>query len=590
MTHGEIRQKFLEYFKRNGHVVVPSSSLVPSDLSVLLTTAGMQQFKPYYTGEADAQKDFGAPSVASIQKCFRTSDIDEVGDETHLTFFEMAGNFSFGYKPYEPRSSKGGYFKDEAIKLAHGFLTQELGLAISYVTVFEGSSSVPKDTESRKIWNELGISDVREEGMDSVFWGPTGSSGPCGPTTEIYCQNASLQDVEVWNIVFNEYFCAGSREELATGKAELKPLTPKGIDTGMGLERLAMIAQKTKNIFETDLFAPLFAKLPTEIDEKIKRIIVDHTRASVFLICDGVRPANKGTGYILRRLLRRVIFYQQMAYKKNIKIDLFDIVEIIVGEYGQVYDNLDIKIAEEVLMDEAQKFTKTIDRGARELEKLTAVDAAAAFKLFETFGLPYEIIKEIGGARAEKLTRADFDAEFAKHQAISRAGAEKKFGGHGLILDTGELKASTPEEVTRATKLHTATHLLQAALRKVLGPEIHQLGSDITFARLRFDFNFSRKLTDEEARLTEEFINSVIARDLSVTMKEEDYDTAVKEGALAFFRAKYPARVKVYRIGDVSMELCGGPHVARTGEIGKFKIIKDEAVASGIRRIRATIK
>ncbi|MBI5742871.1 MAG: alanine--tRNA ligase, partial [Candidatus Niyogibacteria bacterium] len=411
MTHAEIRQRFFEYFKRNGHSIVPSSSLVPSDPSVLLTTAGMQQFKPYYTGEADAKKDFGALDTASIQKCFRTSDIDEVGDDTHFTFFEMVGNFSFG-----------GYFKREAIELAYGFLTKELGLKISYVTVFEGAGSVPKDTESRAIWNELGIMDVREEGMESVFWGPTGTSGPCGPTTEIYCRNANGQDVEIWNVVFNEFFCTGSREELSRGKAELKPLAPKGIDTGMGLERLTMIVQNAKNAWETDLFAPLFALIPENLPLRVKRVIADHARASIFLLADGVRPSNKDAGYVLRRLMRRLMAYEKMY---GLAPEVFGkIGAVVIENYGGSYPELRLEAAtvEGEIVKEREKFMKTLERGMRELAKLGEVDAAPAFKLFETFGLPYEIIKEAGEARAEKLTREGFDAEFAKHQAISRAG------------------------------------------------------------------------------------------------------------------------------------------------------------------------
>src|SRR3989344_6078997 len=259
MDSATIRKKFLKFFEERGHAVVSSSSLVPDDPSVLLTTAGMQQFKPYYTGEGDAMRDFGSLNTVSIQKSFRTSDIDEVGDETHLTFFEMLGNFSFGYKPGEPRSPKEGYFKEEAIKLAHEFITKEMGFPISYVTIFEGSDSVPKDEESRRIWQSLGVKDIREEGIEDNFWGPTGNAGPCGPTTEIYCENSAGGEAEIWNIVFNEFFFPGSRAELLSGASgeKLEKLKTPGVETGMGLERLAMIAQNKKNIFETDLFAPL---------------------------------------------------------------------------------------------------------------------------------------------------------------------------------------------------------------------------------------------------------------------------------------------------------------------------------------------
>jgi alanyl-tRNA synthetase len=296
MQSSEIRQKFLNFFQAKGHSIVPSSSLLPDDPSVLLTTAGMQQFKPYFTGEGDPVKDFGSKNTVSIQKCFRTSDIEEVGDERHLTFFEMLGNFSFG-----------GYWKPEAITYAHEFITKELNLQISYVTIFKGSDVVPKDLESKEIWNSLGIQDVREEGIDDVFWGPTGNSGPCGPTTEIYCKNAEGKDIEIWNIVFNEFMCSGSREDLLAGKANLTSLAIKGIDTGMGLERLVMVVQGKENVFETDLFSKIIALLPADWSEKKKRIFADHGRATAFLIVDGVRPSNKGAGYILRELFLNLV-------------------------------------------------------------------------------------------------------------------------------------------------------------------------------------------------------------------------------------------------------------------------------------------
>ncbi len=590
--------------------MVSSSSLIPSDPSVLLTTAGMQQFKPYYTGEADPVKDFGLKNTVSIQKCFRTSDIDEVGDETHLTFFEMMGNFSFG-----------GYWKEEAIKSAHEFITKEMGLAISYVTVFKGSDVVPKDNESRAIWQSLGVKDIREEGMTDVFWGPTGSSGPCGPTTEIYCKNAADQDVEIWNIVFNEFFCDGSREELLAGNAKLRSLAMKGIDTGMGLERLAMISQNAKNIFETDLFTPIFDILSdVGLDERKKRIVVDHLRGSIFLITDGVRPANKGAGYILRRLMRRVMVYEKMY---ELPPDVFNKMAMVVVEY---YGGFYPKLAREfgaVIDEEREKFMKMLDKGLRVLNTELKVFSFDTFQLpkqedipdisdgyvppgltgkwffdfYQTFGFPLELSIEVIKNRGRRISdiqlkriTEEFNKEIEKHQEISRAGAEKKFGGHGLLLDTGELKAGTPDEVQKVTRLHTATHLLQYALRKVLGSEVQQMGSDITPERTRFDFSFPRKLSPDELRRVENEVNSVIDADIPVIMKEMDYDEAVKGGALAFFKAKYPKRVKVYSIEGVSRELCGGPHVEHTGEIGRFKILKEEAISSGVRRVRGTIE
>ncbi|MBI2626960.1 MAG: alanine--tRNA ligase [Parcubacteria group bacterium] len=623
MTHTEIRKKFLDFFEKKGHTIVPSSSLLPDDPSVLFTTAGMQQFKPYYTGEADPMKDFGSLNTVSIQKSMRTSDIDEIGDESHLTFFEMLGNFSFGLKPNG--SAKGGpstlfktsYFKKEAIEYAHKFITNEMGLTISHVSVFKGSSSthstkpqggepvestssgqatVPKDEESKKIWQSLGVSDIREEGMEDVFWGPTGNSGPCGPTTEIYCKNTQGQDVEIWNIVFNEFFCNGSREQLLSNKTKLTPLEKNGIDTGMGLERLVMIAQNTKSIFETALFSPILNLIPIE-DTRIKRIITDHSRAIAFLITDGVRPSNKEQGYILRRLMRRVITYGQI-HKMDLTI-MHDIFAKIHEIYSPIYHDLDRNLIIHEFDNEKEKFEKTLKSGLKELAKIPVFDASGTFKIYESFGLPYEIIKELGGEKAKNLNREDFDKEFKKHQELSRAGIEKKFGGHGLLLDTGELKAADEQELKTVTKLHTATHMLQAALRKVLDGEVKQAGSDITAERLRFDFTFPRKMTNEEIKQVEDLINEAIKKDLPVTFKEMPLEEAQKSGALFFSKQKYPPVVKVYTVGPdpstssgppFSRELCGGPHVTHTGEIGQFKIIREEAVSSGIRRVRAILK
>ena len=598
MTSKEIRQKFLDYFKKNGHAVVPSSSLIPTDPSVLLTTAGMQQFKKYYTGEADPLKDFGSKNTTSIQKSFRTSDIDEIGDDSHLTFFEMMGNFSFG-----------GYFKKEAIEYAHEFMTKELDLSISYVTIFspkggsasggKGSTEIPKDEESAKIWKNLGVTDIREEGMHDVFWGPTGTSGPCGPTTEIYCKNSKGEDVEIWNLVFNQFFFPGSREELLAGTSgkKLEKAEMSGVDTGMGFERLAMIVQQKTNIFETDLFAPIFKILPNEMDEKIKRVFADHSRAVCFLISDGVRPSNKEAGYILRRLTRRLIAYQA-------EIEIEQVFKTIVESYGDFYKELDIKTILSVFEDENAKFSKTLSTGLKELAKIPEVEAKSAFKLYESFGLPYETIKEVSGIKASKLNRLEFDEEFKKHQEISRAGVGKKFGGHGLILNTGELKAGNEEELNKVLRLHTATHLLQRALREILGPEVKQTGSDITPERTRFDFSFPRKLIPEEIKKVEDLVNEKITEDLPVSFKEMPKGEAEKTGALHFFSAKsgsssggkekYPDIVKVYFVGkDIksawSKEFCGGPHVDHTGVIGHFKIAKEESIGSGQRRIKGVI-
>lgn len=586
MQSEEIRKRFVDYFVRRGHAHVRSSSLVPSDPSVLLTTAGMQQFKSYFTGELDAQKDFGSKSTASIQKSFRTSDVDEVGDNTHLTLFEMLGNFSFG-----------GYWKKEAITYAFEFITQELGLPISYVTVFAGSHGVPKDTESKEIWHSLGVSDVREEGIHDVFWGPTGSAGPCGPSTEIYCKNAEGKDVEIWNIVFNQFFFPGSREELLSGASEkkLEPLKTVGIDTGAGFERVVTIKQGVASVYQTDVFAGIMSKiaeLAPNLDERSRRVIADHFRGASFLIADGVRPSNKEAGYILRRLLRRILAYK---IRHDIHGDIFaELLPVVREKFGTTYPELMNDEVLVVMNEERKKFERVVADGILELKKHETLTAEQAFHIASTFGLGFELIKDMASEAAKNIERADFDREFKKHQEISRAGMEKKFGGHGLILNTGELKAANEEELKKVLRLHTATHLTQQALRMVLGPEVKQAGSDITAERMRFDFSFPRKMTPEEIKKVEEIVNGVIAKDLPVSYQEMNKDDAAKTGALYFFKEKYPDMVKVYYVGRsladaFSKEFCGGPHVDRTGIIGTYKITKEESVGAGLRRLKAIV-
>ncbi len=563
LSSKEIREKFLDFFKKRGHVTVPSSSLIASDPSVLLTTAGVQQFKPYYTGQLDSQKDFGSSRVVSIQKCFRTTDIDEVGDETHLTFFEMLGNFCFN-----------DYWKKEAIKWALEFLEGELKIDHSRIsaTYFSGDKDLDVGSDGVSL-SELNIyfkqDKITAHGRADNFWGPTGNEGPCGPTVELY-----IDGIEVWNLVFNEYYCQQD--------GKLRPLERRGVDTGMGLERLTSVVQGVSNIFETDLLKPLM------LNEN--RVLADHARGVSFLIADGVRPSNKDAGYIVRRLMRRMIV-------KSEELAIKDLFKKVFDAYGSFYKELNLATVIFVFEEESIRFGKTMKNGLRELNKLSMVDITSAFKLFESYGLPYEIIKDLGGEKAKNLKREDFDREFKKHQEISKAGAEKKFGGHGLILDTGELKAGNEEELKKVTRLHTATHLLQQALRDVLGPEVQQRGSDITVERTRFDFSFPRKLTAEEIKKVEEVVNGKIKENLPVGFKEMSKEEAMKTGALFFFKEKYPEKVKVYFIGNpstgsgraYSAEFCGGPHVTHTGEIGEFKIVKEEAVGAGVRRIRGVV-
>jgi len=568
----KLRQAFLSFFEKKGHKIVPSSSLIPTDPSCLLTTAGMQQFKPYYLGK---NSPFGQ-NVASCQKCFRTSDIEEVGDESHLTFIEMLGNFSFSRELAKGEnealaSSPGGYFKEEAIKLAYEFLFKELKLPLERATftVFEGDRDVPADEESVKIWKSLGIREdkIKRCGREDNFWGPTGEEGPCGPTTEIH-----IGGVELWNLVFNEYYCDRNKN--------LSPLKQKGVDTGMGLERLAMISQKKESVFETDLFYPIFKEIPGK-DEKAQRIIADHIKGAVFLIGEGILPSNLERGYILRRILRRAIRYAKLlGLEKNFLIPL---AKEAVQIYKGVYPELGSQQAEiiTVIQNETEKFEKTLERGIKQFEKLVAqgdISGESAFHLFDTFGFPLELTQELAQERKVKVDTKGFEQAFKTHQQVSRAGREGKFGGVGK------------EAGTEAVRLHTATHLLHAALRKVLGEHVKQMGSDITSQRLRFDFSHPQKMTEKKLKQVEDLVNKKIKEDLEVKREEMSYQEALDFGALAFFQEKYPERVSVFSIDGFSREICAGPHVKRTSELGEFQITKEESSGSGVRRIRAVLK
>lgn len=585
MTHQEIRNKFLKFFEERGHKIVPSSSLLPTDPSVLFTTAGVQQFKPYYIGQADPIKDFGAKRVISIQKSLRTVDIDEVGDTSHITFFEMLGFFSFG-----------DYFKKETIEWAYEFATGVLGFSKDMIhpTVFKGDDEAPLNKESFEVWKSLGFAE-KEIGLGNRadnFWGPTGNEGPCGPADEVY-----VDDIEIGTLVFNEYYCDQEKH--------LVPLAQKGVDVGLGFERIVMFAQGVESIYETDLFTPIIEEIRgknlynREQNQKSERIIADHLRASVFLIADGVTPSNVEQGYVLRRLLRRAIRHTRLLklpddiYKRVIHVLAHDI-------YNTSYPELAAKQKEilEVIEKEKNKFEKTLVGARKGFKKrgIAPLSGKEAFNFYQSWGLPIEQLKELA-IELSIPTESDFEKDFEnaqkEHLAVSTRGVEKKFGGHGLILDTGELKAGNQEELEKVTRLHTATHLLHATLRKVLGNEVKQAGSDITAERLRFDFTFNRRVTEKELTEIEKLVNEVIKQDLPVTMQEMPYEEAIKEGALAFFKLKYPPSVKVYTVGPddapFSRELCGGPHISRTSEIGKFKITKEESVSSGIRRIRAIV-
>lgn len=553
----------MKFFEKKGHKIVPSSSLIPSDPSVLFTTAGMQQFKPYYLGE----KSPLGPDVASCQKCVRTSDIEEVGDKNHLTFLEMLGNFSFG-----------GYFKEEAIKMAYDFIFKELKMPLekAFFTVFEGDNNLPEDKESISIWKKLGIKEenIKKFGRKDNFWGPTGNEGPCGPNTEIHFYDAD-GETEIWNLVFNEYF--QDRE------GKLTPLKQKGVDTGMGLERLAMIYNGESSVFETDLFEPTMkeiGRLSADVPEKEKRVIADHIKNSVFLISEGIFPSNVERGYVLRRVLRRIITYGKKFYfPDNFLIPL---AKKVVEIYKDVYPEIKSKETDilTVIQKEEEKFEEALVAGIKETTTIVSsgdVSGEDAFRLYESYGFPLELIEEEARKRNRKIDKEGFYECQKKHQEISRAGAEKKFGGVGEGANY------------ESAKLHTATHLLHAALRQVLGEHVKQMGSDITSQRLRFDFSHPQKMTEEEIKKVEEMVNQKIKEDLEVKKEEMKYEEAKKSGALAFFKEKYPEKVSVYSVDDFSKEICAGPHVKRTSELGTFKIIKEESSSAGIRRIRATL-
>lgn len=600
MNSSEIRKKFLDFFAKRGHTIIPSASLIPEDKTVLFTTAGMQPLVPYLMGTPHPAGN----KLADVQKCLRTDDIDEVGDNRHLTFFEMLGNWSLG-----------SYFKKESIEWSFELLTSKTeGYGIDpqriFVTVFEGDSSLglKLDEESIGHWQRV----FKSAGIDASLgnriyaypkkknWWELAGPGPCGPDTEIFYDTGADHDkafgetchvncdcgkyVEIWNNVFMEF----EKKVGPGGAVTYGPLSQKNVDTGMGFERLVMLLQGKNTVFETDLFQPLMDLLPADMPVRGKRIVADHARAAAFLISDGVRPTNKGAGYILRRLIRRAIVH--------FRGDFTPIFTKIKETYGGFFPELNLETITQVFGEEKKKFETTLKNGLKELEKLETIDAQSAFKLYESFGLPFDVIKdvEISGDRAKNLKREDFDAELKKHQEISRAGAEKKFGGHGLILNTGELKAANEEELKKVTRLHTATHLLQAALRKVLGPEVKQMGSDITAERTRFDFVFPRKLAPEEIKKVEEEVNGAVQKALPMQMKRMKIDEAKQTGALYFFRDKYPEEVNVYFAGNsledaFSKEFCGGPHVKNTSEVGQFKILKEEAVSAGVRRIRADV-
>ncbi|HKZ35053.1 MAG TPA: alanine--tRNA ligase [Patescibacteria group bacterium] len=595
MNHIKIRETFTRFFEKQGHIIVSSSSLLPEDdPSVLLTTAGMQQFKPYMSGQKDVMTDIhqttGKPlrsrRLASIQKSFRTTDIDEVGDTTHLTFFEMLGNFSIG-----------DYFKKEAIAYAWKILTEDFHLPKEnlWVTVFEGEGKVPKDTEAIKIWEKMGVpaSHIFQFGRKDNFWGPTGDNGPCGPCSEIHfdfgkhlscgkncgpnCECGRF--LEIWNLVFMEFF--------QDSKGNLTPLSQKNIDTGMGLERIARVLQDGDSIFSTDLFLPLIQKIghlsltSYERPETVSsfRIISDHVRGAVFLVADGVVPSNKEEGYILRRVIRRATLHAKKIGLHEGSIEA--LARTVISEYGSLYPRLQEKSQiVDLLSEEEGRFLHTLQVGMRELQKIIGkrkLTAEDVFGLFETYGLPYdmtfELVQDQDLQKNRDTIKAELDSLYQKHQEKSRQS--------GKMFKSDEIAPA-----------HSAAHLLNQALREVLGSDIHQRGQKIGVGEFRHDFNFPRKLTREELRSVEDLVNEKIKEDLPVQKVVTTFEQAKKERAEALFKEKYKNvdQVTLYTIGSFSKELCGGPHVTSTKEIGHFTLKKEESVSAGVRRIYGKVQ
>ena len=578
----EIRNKYLNFFKKHGHAVIPSASLIPeNDPSVLFTTAGMQPLVPYLLGEKHPE----GTRLTDYQKCVRTNDIDEVGDNRHLTYFEMLGNWSLG-----------DYFKEESIAMSYEFLTKELGIPSEKISVtcFAGDEDCERDMKVYECWRKAGIPDERIYffGKEDNWW-IAGEEGPCGPDTEMYYDTGKPKCspecnpacgcgkyIEIWNNVFMEFY---------KNKNGYRKLEQKNVDTGLGLERMAMILQGKETPFEIEVFEPVMKKLEKlqKVDSiESRRIVAEHLRSSIMIINDGGRPSNVDRGYILRRLLRRMTRHMN---KLEINLDeLANIIDISIDSLKELYPELEKnkETIKEIIVAEKDKFMKTLQKGEKEFEKVAnrtknnnkdVINAQAVFNLYETYGFPPEMTEELAKENSLKVDMEGYQKLFEEHQAKSRMGSEAKFKGG--LASTGEMEV----------KYHTATHLLNAALKKVLGDHVHQKGSNITPERLRFDFSHNAKMTDEEKRQVEDLVNEYIKQDLKVERLEMTKEEALKLGAEAMFLDKYGDEVTVYKIGDVSMEFCGGPHVERTGVLGKFKIKKEEASSSGVRRIKAIL-
>ncbi|MEG2116162.1 MAG: alanine--tRNA ligase [Clostridia bacterium] len=592
ITSDELKQMYLNFFKEKGHTIIPSASLIPeNDPTVLFTTAGMHPLVPYLLGE----KHPGGTRLTDVQKCVRTGDIDDVGDNTHCTFFEMMGNWSLG-----------DYFKNEAIAWSFEFLTSEkyLGIPVEKlaVTVFEGDSDCPRDDESAEIWQKAGLK------KEQIFflpkgdnwWGPAGTTGPCGPDTEMFIDTGKPKCgddckpgckcgkyIEIWNDVFMQYF------KKADGSFE--PLKQKNVDTGMGVERTLCTLNGNNTVYETDLFENARAFLEENSGKKYSdmqyqkafRIVLDHIRTATFMLGDvrGITPSNVDQGYVLRRLLRRAIrFAMNLELKEGALSELALVyVEKYKGYYNELVVNKD-KITSEIIKEE-EKFSKTLTQGLKEFEKVaihiqgSVIPGKTAFRLYDTFGFPVEMTEELASERQMTVDRKGYEDAYEEHQKKSQVGSEQRFKG-GLI-DHGEM----------TTNLHTATHLMHKALKIVLHDEhVNQRGSNITAERLRFDFSFDRPMTDAEIAEVERLVNVAIDAKQDILCEEMTVDQAKAKGAVGLFESKYGEKVKVYSMGKFSCEICGGPHAKNTGDLGHFKIVKEQSSSAGVRRIKAILE
>lgn len=587
MKRHELIKKYLDFFKSKGHKIIPSGSLVPeNDPTVLFTTAGMHPLVPYLLGQ---EHSLGR-RLANVQKCIRTTDIDEVGDSTHHTFFEMLGNWSLG-----------DYFKKEAIEMSFEFLTKVLKIPIERlaVTVFTGDNDCPRDNEAAIKWMELGIPKDRVAflGKEDNWWGPAGKTGPCGPDTEMFYwkpndikppkkYNPNDKNwVEIWNDVLMQY--------VKDDKGKYNEAKQKNVDTGMGVERTVAVLNGLEDNYLTDLWHPMIHEIEklsgrkysvlkknNESITKAMRIIADHIRASVFIIAASVSPSNTERGYVLRRLIRRAVRYGRELGIKNFTTSVAEHVFQMYGtDYIELRDNKK-KILDELEREE-NKFLETLEKGMKIFDNLVkdkkSLSGKEAFLLYQSFGFPLEMIREETKNRKIKFNEKEFFAEEEKHKELSKTASKGKFA------------AGLADHSVESTRYHTATHMLHKTLKLVLGEKVQQMGSNITPERMRFDFSFERKLTDEEIKKVQDLMNKEIKKNLQVSFVEMPYTQAVKTGALSYFRERYPPIVKVYSVGDFSKEICTGPHVKNTKEMGKFKITKEESVAQGVRRIKAVL-